>query len=181
MNKSDPEWDFHCACKREVNGYIMVPDREEYEDWARRVLDPDDLTHGNCYEVNTDLFWKLVKIQPNLRLCLLRFKSGISHCVILDGNIVIDQSNKRIRKMPADIYFKSYDMEVLGHSVWFARDEDCPKSGHDCRMLVCDGTIRKYRNIPYPERVKLRYQEKGPPLLTKSYRELCALRMLNKM
>ena len=101
--------------RAECGGYMRIPDVDKWKAHNRACADPENPTHGNCYESNTELFWQLVKDFPNLKLMVMNLSGDLCHCAILDGNIIIDHSQFKHRKMLASEYFEhnSTDRYVL--------------------------------------------------------------------
>jgi hypothetical protein len=183
-----------------TTGHYAVPDhrkRLDFKLWCDVVLPGKTSSdgHGNCYETNTALFWKLVKEgRPNLKLCIFETVGGYDHCVVLDGSIMIDHSQHQTRELALDEYMgmthkgglniKHDPEQAWAHySCWGANDKDCPKTGYETRMLVDTAAqMRVWGPLVMLRRGKYKYKVRGgPPTGKKSWTEFICMMKIPKM
>jgi hypothetical protein len=113
------------AYREDCGGYFRVRDWEKYEKWGEEVAKEEH--PGNCYEANSELFHKL-KAQGHKTIWLVSAvlhngsAGGISHAFLLDGDILIDHSQYKEKKLCAHKYFKSN--KVVEYDIW----DDSPPS-----------------------------------------------------
>ena len=130
--------------KEEVNGYWRFPDWNKYIKWAWEVQQGEH--RGNCWETNFALYEKLRKSSgdTNLMLYVFRLDSGIIHTIVLDGDIMFD--NSQFRKIKASLHSYHRVNKVVEYSLFTEKDyEKALKSG-DAFKYFYDGIAEDFCN-----------------------------------
>lgn len=149
-------------CKQEVNGYWRIPDWDKYINHAWEVQRGN--RSGNCFETNFAKYESLRKSSgdKNLILYLMRLKSGIVHNIVLDGDIMYD--NSQFREIKQSLHDYQSINECVAYTLFTEKDyQKALKSGdaynyfYDKFALKVSSGVFQYRGQlkPQPSSIEL--------------------------
>lgn len=146
------EVDIHAKC--EVNGYYRIPDWEKYINHAWEVQRGTKC--GNCFITNFAKYESLRKSSgdKNLMLYVFRLEQGITHAIVLDGEVMYDYSQFREIKMSLHDYHSVN--KVVAFSVFAEEDYQKALKTGDALSYFYTGICQEACDCIYQYRGMLR-------------------------